>query len=243
MKIDRQNSLRAYSETSIPCSDPPQTSNKIIQKGLAFVREQSGTATVPGASSASGSCPAGCIAEAGLWWWRRTTPHQRNGGSRCQSLPIRSSSFCLRLCGAVIAELTCRQTLRAKWFERPSISSSAPGCWKRSAPMARCWAGDAMLKLGPWRFASPSRASKRSGSRTMRLALLRRHPLVRLLRCREVDPAELESRRPRNAPLRPELRASRAIFTRPGPEPDCGATNGIPIRSTRTPDRCRCAGT
>jgi hypothetical protein len=27
---------------------------------------------------------------------------------------------------------------------------------------------------------------------------------------------ELESRRPRNPPLRPELRASRAIFTRPG---------------------------
>jgi hypothetical protein len=27
--------------------------------------------------------------------------------------------------------------------------SSALGCWKRSAPMARCWAGDAMLKLDP----------------------------------------------------------------------------------------------
>src|SRR5215472_4154563 len=64
---------------------------------------------------------------------------------------------------AMIAELTCRQTLRAKRFERPWISSSALGCWKRSAPMARCWPGDAMLKLDPWRFASPSRASKRSG--------------------------------------------------------------------------------
>jgi hypothetical protein len=34
----------------------------------------------------------------------------------------------------------------------------------------------------------------------------------------EVDSAELESRSPRNPPLRPELRTSRGIFTRPGPE-------------------------
>ena len=33
----------------IPCSNLPQTSNKIIQKGLAFGRKQSGSATVPGA--------------------------------------------------------------------------------------------------------------------------------------------------------------------------------------------------
>jgi hypothetical protein len=44
-------------------------------------------------------------------------------------------------------------------------SSSTLGCLKRSASMARCWPGDAMLKLDPWRFASLSRASKRSGSR------------------------------------------------------------------------------
>jgi hypothetical protein len=43
----------------IPCSDLPQTSNKIIQKGLAFACGQSGSVTVPGASSTSGSCPAG----------------------------------------------------------------------------------------------------------------------------------------------------------------------------------------
>jgi len=54
----------------IPLSSPPQTSNNIIQKGLAFGREQSGTVTVPGARRASGSCPAGCMAEVGLWWWR-----------------------------------------------------------------------------------------------------------------------------------------------------------------------------
>jgi len=43
----------------------PETSHKIIQKGLAFGRDRSGTVTVPGAISSSGSRPAGCIA-AGL---------------------------------------------------------------------------------------------------------------------------------------------------------------------------------
>src|SRR5262249_634315 len=38
------------------------------------------------------------------------TPHQRNGGSRCQNSPIPNSSFCPRLRGAMIAESTCRQT-------------------------------------------------------------------------------------------------------------------------------------
>jgi len=46
--------------------------------------------------------------------------------------------------------------------------------------MARCWPGDAMLKLDPWRFASPSRASKRSWSRMLRWARLRRQALARL---------------------------------------------------------------
>src|SRR6266436_2214219 len=55
----------------IPCSDLRQTSNNIIQKGLASGREQSGSVTVPGASRASGSCPAGCLAKVGLRWWRQ----------------------------------------------------------------------------------------------------------------------------------------------------------------------------
>jgi hypothetical protein len=55
----------------IPLSSPPQTSNNIIQKGLAFGREQSGTVTVPGTKRASGSCPAGYKAEVGLRWWRQ----------------------------------------------------------------------------------------------------------------------------------------------------------------------------
>jgi len=55
----------------IPLSSLLQTSNNIIQKGLAFVCERSGTVTVPDARRASGSCPAGYKAEVGLWWWRR----------------------------------------------------------------------------------------------------------------------------------------------------------------------------
>src|SRR5438876_941386 len=38
----------AAGDQIIPCSELPQTSNNIIQKGLAFVREQSATVTVPG---------------------------------------------------------------------------------------------------------------------------------------------------------------------------------------------------
>jgi hypothetical protein len=50
---------------------PPKSGNNIIQKGLAFGRKQSGTVTVPGASSTSGSCPAGCMAKVGPRWWRQ----------------------------------------------------------------------------------------------------------------------------------------------------------------------------
>src|SRR5262249_10074046 len=41
----------------IPCSGPPQTSNNIIQKGLAFVCEESGTVTAPGATRPPGPAP------------------------------------------------------------------------------------------------------------------------------------------------------------------------------------------
>jgi hypothetical protein len=42
---------------------------------MAFGGEQSGSVTVLGARRASGSCPAGCMAKVGLWWWRQTMPH------------------------------------------------------------------------------------------------------------------------------------------------------------------------
>src|SRR5262249_707417 len=63
----------------IPCPRLPQTSNNIIQKGLAFVGERSGSVSVPGTKRAWGSCPAGCMAEAALWWGRRRRPRQHNG--------------------------------------------------------------------------------------------------------------------------------------------------------------------
>jgi len=45
-----------------------EASSKIVQKGLAFRRERSGTVIVPGTISGSGSRPAGCLAVAGLRW-------------------------------------------------------------------------------------------------------------------------------------------------------------------------------
>src|SRR6516162_671270 len=122
----------------IPLSSLPETSNNIIQKGLAFAPEQSSTVTVPSTRHASGSCPAGCKAKVGLWWWKRTTPHHRNGGSRWQDLPIRNSSFYPLLRSAMIEELNCRRTSRAKPPKRSSLSSCAPACWRKSQRVARC---------------------------------------------------------------------------------------------------------
>src|SRR5262249_24735072 len=41
----------------IPCSSTPKLSNKIIQKGLAFVREKRGSGTVPSATRPRDSAP------------------------------------------------------------------------------------------------------------------------------------------------------------------------------------------
>ena len=135
--------------------------------------------TVPGTKRASGSCPAGYMAEAGLWWWWRTTPHQRNGDpdaklTDTQRIILSSASR------RNDREVDLPANVTGEAVARRSTSSSALGCWKRSAPMVRCWVGGAMLKRDLWRFALPSRASKRSGSRTMRWLLLRRQALVRL---------------------------------------------------------------
>jgi hypothetical protein len=72
------------------------TRRAALQKGLAFVCERSGSVTVPGTKRALGSCPAGYKAEVGLRWWRRTTPHQRNGdpdGYKTHRYPTRHSVF------------------------------------------------------------------------------------------------------------------------------------------------------
>jgi uncharacterized protein DUF3489 len=127
----------------IPLSSLPETSNNIIQKGLAFGCERSGTATVPGASSSSGSCPAGCMATVGLWWWRRMTPHQRNGGSPMPKLTdtqlVILSAASQRVDGAVelpanIKGETARKVvdklIRAGLLEEVRAGGSLP-VWRR----------------------------------------------------------------------------------------------------------------
>ena len=53
----------------IPRSESRKTSNNIIQKGLAFGRDWSGTVVNPELpKGAPRSCPAGCMAEVGLRW-------------------------------------------------------------------------------------------------------------------------------------------------------------------------------
>jgi len=46
----------------------------LIQKGLAFRRDWSGTVINPERMRAPRSCPAGSIAEVGLWWCGATPP-------------------------------------------------------------------------------------------------------------------------------------------------------------------------
>ena len=55
----------------------------------------------------------------------------------------------------MIAELNCQRISRAKRPERLSINSSAPACWRRSAPTARSRSGDAMTTVDRWHCASP----------------------------------------------------------------------------------------
>src|SRR6266436_3870310 len=50
----------------IPLSSLPETSNNIIQKGLAFVCKQSGTVTVPGNRANPQGCPAPSFREGRL---------------------------------------------------------------------------------------------------------------------------------------------------------------------------------
>jgi hypothetical protein len=55
-------------------SGAPKLSNNIIQKGLAFGRDWSGTEVNPERLRAPRSCPAGFMAEVGLWWCGATPP-------------------------------------------------------------------------------------------------------------------------------------------------------------------------
>src|SRR5262245_26328463 len=85
----------------IPLSSLPKTSNNIIQKGLAFGREQSGTVTVPGARRALGILPRRLYGRGGAAVVAAVTPHQRKGdpdGCKTHQYPTRHSvlSFAAR---------------------------------------------------------------------------------------------------------------------------------------------------
>jgi hypothetical protein len=177
---------------------------------------------VPGTVRAPGSCPAGCQATVGLWWWRQTTPHQPNGGSRWQDLPICNSSFCPRLRSETIAELNCQRTLKAQPLEKLPISSSAAACWRRSAPLGRSRSGDAMTTADRWRFASPRPGSKRSASMMWRWPLPRKQAFARLL-----PEAKSKHLRQKPSPLQQRSpRVRRKVRARRRPTPARGATAG-----------------
>src|SRR6266481_8124340 len=61
-------SSAAFSPLIISRSNVPELSKNIIQKGLAFARDWSGTVAHSGSKDAQRSCPAGSVADAGLRW-------------------------------------------------------------------------------------------------------------------------------------------------------------------------------
>jgi hypothetical protein len=65
---------RALLISSIVRGRPVGLSNNIIQKGLAFGRDWSGTVVNLERVRAPRSCPAGSMAEVGLWWCGATPP-------------------------------------------------------------------------------------------------------------------------------------------------------------------------
>jgi hypothetical protein len=68
--------------------------------------------TVPNVRRVSGSCPAGCMAKVGLWWWRQQRRSNPNGGSRCQDLAI--TQLVILSAASMIAELNCRRPSKTK---------------------------------------------------------------------------------------------------------------------------------
>jgi hypothetical protein len=59
----------------MPCSNAPELSNNVIQKGLAFIGDWCGTSSSPGLMSAQESCPAGLLAKVGLRLCGATPPY------------------------------------------------------------------------------------------------------------------------------------------------------------------------
>ena len=70
--VCRRQDVRSAS--IIPCRNAIELSNNIIQKGLAFGRDRSGSVANPERMRAPRSCPAGSMAEVGLRWCGATPP-------------------------------------------------------------------------------------------------------------------------------------------------------------------------
>src|SRR5262245_23774914 len=71
----------------IPCSNAVELSNNIMQKGLAFVRNWSGTVVNSEHQGRSEILPRRLHGRGGASVVRRDAAINRNGGSRCQSPP------------------------------------------------------------------------------------------------------------------------------------------------------------
>jgi hypothetical protein len=65
---DRELGGSRRSTSIISRSNVPELSKNIIQKGLAFAHDWSGTVARSGSEDAQRSCPAGSVADAGLRW-------------------------------------------------------------------------------------------------------------------------------------------------------------------------------
>src|SRR5262245_64016092 len=79
-------------------SDVPEPSNNIIQKGLAFGREWSGTVGHSGRLGSSEILPCRLGGRGGALVVAARCRHEPNGGSRCPSLRSRRLPRSDRLC-------------------------------------------------------------------------------------------------------------------------------------------------
>jgi hypothetical protein len=83
-----------------------RTGNNIIQKGLAFGRDWSGTVVNPERLRAPRSCPAGFMAEVGLWWCGATPP-----STETEDLNVKVCEEAITLAGTHGND--CRRTVTA----------------------------------------------------------------------------------------------------------------------------------
>jgi len=115
-------------------------SNNIIQKGLAFARDWSGTVAHSGSEDALRSCPAGSVADAGLRWCGAAPLSTERRISKCQRL--RRNHHLLRLFpslpkaphGRLVTIPRAGAPIRA-----PSNPASSRCCNHRKEQQLRLW--------------------------------------------------------------------------------------------------------